>query len=72
MDAKYISVGIFGAGIAGLSATHELAMAGYKVHLFESTNAVGGLAKSHRYSNGLPSEYSWRGYGQFYKNVFYI
>ena len=66
------SVGIFGAGIAGLSAAHELCLAGYSVHLFESSDSIGGMAKSHRYPNGLPSEYSWRGYGQFYKNVFDI
>lgn len=66
------SVAIFGAGIAGLSATHELSMAGYDVYLYESSDSVGGMAKSYRYPNGLPTEYSWRGYGQFYKNVYHI
>lgn len=66
------SVGIFGAGIAGLSCAHELAIAGYDVNVYESSDSIGGMAKSYRYPNGLPSENSWRGYGQFYKNIFHI
>ncbi len=72
MISQSKSVGIFGAGIAGLSAAHELCLAGYSVHIFESSDSIGGMAKSYRYPDGLPSEYSWRGYGQFYKNVFDI
>lgn len=64
------TVGIFGGGIAGLSSAHELALAGYNVTIYEMSDSIGGLAKSFRYPDGLPSEYSWRGYGQFYKNVF--
>jgi len=66
------SVSIFGAGIAGLSAAHELAEAGYKVSVYEMYDIPGGVARSYRYpeNNGTPSEYSWRGYGGFYKNVF--
>lgn len=70
MDKK--TVAIFGAGIAGMSAAHELAKAGYDVHIYEYSSTCGGQAKSERRSNGLPSEYSWRGYGQFYKNVYKI
>ncbi len=77
------SVGIFGAGIAGLSAAHELAKAGFVVRIYEASDSVGGMAKSYRYKNdsnypcdsklyGMPTEYSWRGYGQFYKNVYKI
>lgn len=66
------SVGIFGAGIAGLSAAHELSIVGYDVYIYESDDSIGGMAKSYRYKNGLPTEYSWRGYGQFYKNVYHI
>ena len=66
------SVGIFGGGIAGMSAAHELAIAGYDVTIYESSDSLGGMAKSYRQPNGLPTEYSWRGYGQFYKNVFHI
>jgi len=73
------TVAIFGAGIAGLSAAHELALAGYNVTIYEMSDSIGGLAKSFRYpkgfpqtslAEGFPTEYSWRGYGQFYKNVF--
>ena len=72
------SVCVFGAGIAGLSAAHELAEHGYKVTVYEYESSPGGMARSFRYPQtdalypGLPSEYSWRGYGEFYKNVFHM
>ncbi len=63
---------VFGAGIAGMSAAHELAEGGYEVTVYEYLSQPGGMARSYRYQNGLPSEYSWRGYGGFYKNVFHM
>ena len=66
------SVMICGAGIAGMSAAHELAKAGYNVHVYEYANTCGGQARSSRKPDGFPVEYSWRGYGQFYKNVYEI
>ena len=74
MEKQHIcSVSIFGAGIAGLSAAHELALAGYKVTVYEKEDIAGGMAKSRRDStSGLPTEYSWRGYGQFYQNTYHL
>ncbi len=42
--ASNISVGIIGAGIAGMSAAYDLARAGYRVTIFEASDQVGGLA----------------------------
>jgi uncharacterized protein with NAD-binding domain and iron-sulfur cluster len=66
------SVMVCGAGIAGMSAAHELSKAGYNVHVYEYANTCGGQARSSRKPDGFPVEYSWRGYGQFYKNVYEI
>lgn len=66
------SVIIFGAGIAGLSAAHYLIKRGYSVTVIESLGTSGGLARSERVlqDNGMPSEYSWRGFGPWYHNTF--
>ena len=63
---------IFGAGIAGLTAAHELAKLGYKITIFERMNNVGGFARSDRLFNDAPTEHSWRGYAPFYYNFFDI
>src|SRR5258706_8037437 len=39
-DARRIIV--VGGGLAGLAAAHELVAAGYKVHLYEARNRLGG------------------------------
>jgi protoporphyrinogen oxidase len=41
-------VAIVGAGIAGLTAAHELAKAGHKVSVYEAAAQVGGLASGFR------------------------
>jgi protoporphyrinogen oxidase len=41
-----MKVGIIGAGPAGLSAAYQLTKEGVKVEVFESADAVGGLAKT--------------------------
>ncbi|OFZ01828.1 MAG: FAD-dependent oxidoreductase [Bdellovibrionales bacterium GWB1_52_6] len=66
------SVAVFGAGIAGLSAAHELAQLGYAVELYEATAEPGGFFRSSRRpENGnTPSEYSWHGMGPWYHNTF--
>lgn len=63
---------IFGAGIAGLSAAHYLNERGYDVLVIESLKIPGGLARSERMEEdkGMPSEYSWRGFGPWYHNTF--
>jgi protoporphyrinogen oxidase len=40
------NVAIIGAGPAGLTAAHKLALKGVKVNVYEASNAVGGMAKT--------------------------
>jgi uncharacterized protein with NAD-binding domain and iron-sulfur cluster len=65
-------VAIFGAGIAGLSAAHELVRRGYRVSVYESTAEAGGFFRSSRspQAGNLPTEYSWHGMGPWYHNLF--
>ena len=64
------TVVIFGAGVAGLSAAHELVRLGYKVKLYEANAEAGGFFRSARTATGIPTEYSWHGMGPWYHNVF--
>ncbi len=66
------TVAVFGAGIAGLSAAHELAQLGYDVSVYESNNEAGGFFRSARRpeDGNMPSEYSWHGLGPWYHNAF--
>jgi hypothetical protein len=63
---------VFGAGIAGLSAAHELARRGWRVTVCEANENAGGFFRSARRpsDDGMPSEYSWHGMGPWYHNVF--
>ena len=65
-------VAIFGAGIAGLSAAHELVRRGYRVSVYESAAEAGGFFRSSRspQAGNLPTEYSWHGMGPWYHNLF--
>jgi hypothetical protein len=63
---------IFGGGISGLTIAHEMINNNFKVLLIEKDNQIGGMAKSRREKNNIPSEHSWRGYAPFYKNTFQI
>jgi uncharacterized protein with NAD-binding domain and iron-sulfur cluster len=67
-----MNVAVFGAGIAGLSTAHFLMENGYNVTVIESLNVPGGLARSERVNGdeGMPSEYSWRGFGPWYHNTY--
>jgi uncharacterized protein with NAD-binding domain and iron-sulfur cluster len=67
------SIVIFGAGIAGLSAAHELIDLGYKVSVYEATDRPGGFFRSARLEHtNMPTEYSWHGMGPWYHNTFAI
>lgn len=65
-------VAVFGAGIAGLTAAHELMQLDYDVQVYEANKEAGGFFRSARMpENGdTPSEYSWHGMGPWYHNVF--
>lgn len=64
-------VAIFGAGIAGLSAAHELNQLGYVVSVYESSGQPGGFFRSARNAkDNMPTEYSWHGMGPWYHNTF--
>lgn len=65
------SVIIFGAGISGLSAAHELVQLGYVVSVYEALDQPGGFFRSSRPAkDNMPSEYSWHGMGPWYHNTF--
>lgn len=49
---------VFGGGISGLTAAHELIERGFEVHLYEQDSIFGGMAKSVRINNNVPSEHS--------------
>jgi len=63
---------IFGAGISGLTIAHELVEKGFNVEIYEKDSINGGMARSFRDNNDVPTEHSWRGYGPFYKNLYDI
>lgn len=62
-------VAVFGAGIAGLTAAHELARRGHEVRVFEPNPVAGGFFRSGR-RDGIPTEYSWHGMGPWYHNTY--
>jgi uncharacterized protein with NAD-binding domain and iron-sulfur cluster len=55
-----MSIAIFGAGMAGCTVAHLLCTKGYKVHLFEASNQIGGFVKTFRNKDGIPQEHSPR------------
>ena len=63
---------VLGAGIAGLTAAHELAERGLSVRILEMSPRLGGMAGCERDDHGRPAERSWRGFAPFYENVFEI
>jgi uncharacterized protein with NAD-binding domain and iron-sulfur cluster len=69
-------VAIFGGGVAGLSAAHELAERGFEVDVYEARADAGGKSRS-QYVAGtgtsgrkdLPGEHGFRFFPAFYKHV---
>ena len=69
-------VAVFGGGVAGLSAAHELAERGFEVHVYERKPVLGGKARSipvpNSGTNGrlpLPGEHGFRFFPGFYRHV---
>src|SRR5262245_53797122 len=70
------NVAIFGGGVAGLTAAHELVERGFQVAPFEQSAAFGGKARSYSLpgtgSQGrkdLPAEHGFRLFPGFYKHL---
>ena len=70
------TVAVFGGGVAGLSAAHELAERGFHVDVYERKAALGGKARSISVPNSggngrlpLPGEHGFRFFPGFYKHV---
>ena len=70
------TVAVFGGGVAGLSAAHELAERGFQVHVYERKPVLGGKARSipvpNSATNGrlpLPGEHGFRFFPGFYRHV---
>jgi 15-cis-phytoene desaturase len=69
-------VAVFGGGVAGLSAAHELAERGFEVHVYERRPGWGGKARSIPVPDSgtegrppLPGEHGFRFFPGFYKHV---
>ncbi len=70
------TVAVFGGGVAGLSAAHELAERGFAVDVYESKPVLGGKARSIPVPDSgeggrlpLPGEHGFRFFPGFYKHV---
>jgi uncharacterized protein with NAD-binding domain and iron-sulfur cluster len=70
------TVAIFGGGVAGLTAAHELGERGYSIDLYEKLPQLGGKSRSFgKPGSGqgglqdLPGEHGFRFYPGFYKHV---
>ncbi len=72
-DSGRGTVAIFGGGVAGLSAAHELGERGFSVHVLEKRDVPGGKARSCRVPHTatgerrpLPGEHGFRFFPGFY------
>jgi uncharacterized protein with NAD-binding domain and iron-sulfur cluster len=70
------TIAIFGGGVAGLSAAHELAERDFQVRVFERKAVMGGKARSIPVPDSavqgrrhLPGEHGFRFFPGFYKHV---
>jgi uncharacterized protein with NAD-binding domain and iron-sulfur cluster len=70
------TVAVFGGGVAGLSAGHELAERGFRARVYERRPVLGGKARSIPVPNSggnrlhpLPGEHGFRFFPGFYRHV---
>lgn len=71
-----MKVCIYGGGVAGLTAAHELVERGVDVEIFERRIALGGKARSYHvtglgpsHAGGLPGEHGFRFFPGFYAHL---
>jgi len=71
-----MKVAIFGGGVAGLSAAHELIKRGFEVEIYEASAVAGGKARSMGVPGSgkdgrmdLPGEHGFRFFPRFYKHI---
>jgi uncharacterized protein with NAD-binding domain and iron-sulfur cluster len=62
-------VAVLGAGVAGMTAAHELAERGFDVHVYERRQIPGGKARSFNSPDGLPAEHGFRFFPGFYRHL---
>ena len=69
-------VAVVGAGVAGLTAAHELAVRGYEVTVYEAAQAPGGKSRSvpvpgtaSGEHTALPGEHGFRFFPAFYRHL---
>jgi 15-cis-phytoene desaturase len=62
-------VAVLGAGVAGLTAAHELVQRGFEVHVYERRRIPGGKARSFETPDGLPAEHGFRFFPGFYRHL---
>ena len=69
-------VAVFGGGVAGLSAAHELVERGFEVSVYEARSSLGGKAQSQWVAGtgrggrrDLPGEHGFRFFPAFYRHV---
>jgi hypothetical protein len=60
---------VVGAGVAGLTAAHELIDRDFEVHVVERRTHGGGKASSQRSETGLPSEHGFRFFPGWYRHL---
>lgn len=76
MATRTPRVAVFGAGVAGLTAAHELAERGFAVSVYENRTVPGGKSRSMPFPGtgrdgrpDLPGEHGFRFFPGFYRHV---